>query len=201
MSMSKRELRAINTKNKLLTVSKELIINNGYENVSISNICKTCNVAKGTFYTYFKSKDDIIISILKDINEAMFSNLKFDETNTSVENLSRYQTFYLDNVVRGQGKRVTREIFRIICDHKFKDHDFYSCKHSEYLEKTIRQGQEEGVFRKDLDAGTLSGMMQSLNFGIMINWSCHDDAESIEEQGIRVLEMFINYLKLPAGSF
>lgn len=197
--MGKREMQAISTKKKLLNVSKELIINNGYENVSISQICKTCNVAKGTFYTYFTSKDDIVISILKDINEAMFTALKFDEKSTPVENLTRYQMFYMENTVSVQGKRVTREIFRIICDHKLKNHDFYSCKHSEYLEKAIKQGQKEGAFRKDLDAGTLSAMMQSLNFGIMVNWSCHEDAEPIEKQGMMVLEMFMEYLKSPAG--
>ena len=200
MSMVKRKLQAENTKEKLLKVSKDLIKDKGYENVSISQICKTCNVAKGTFYTYFTSKDDIVISILKDINEEMFSILKYDETKTPVENLKIYQKFYLVDTVSVQGKRVTREIFRIICDHKLKNRDFYSYKHMEYISRAIKEGQEEGVFRNDLDVGTLSLMMQNINFGIMLNWSTQTDSEPIEKQGMRVIDMFIEYLKPPVSN-
>jgi len=192
--MNSREIRAINTKHKLLTVSKDLIISNGYENVSISQICKCCNVAKGTFYNYFESKNDIVVSILQDINEVMFSELTWTEEKTPITRLTEYQTYYLEKVVCGQGKRVTREIFRIICDKEFKSHDFYSYKHQEYLVKTIEQGQKDGSIRTDIDADTIAHLLQDINFGIMLRWSCGKNSEDISISSKRNIDMFIGYI-------
>lgn len=193
--MNSREIRAKNTKQKLLTVSKDLIINNGYENVSVSHICKNCNVAKGTFYNYFESKNDIIISILQDINEIMFSELVWKEEKSPINKLIEYQTYYLEKVVNDQGKRVTSEIFRIICDKELKNHDFYSHKHQEYLVNTIKQGQKEKIFRTDMDADTLAHLLQDINFGIMMRWSCGKESEPISISSKRNIEMFISYIK------
>ena len=193
--MNSRELRAINTKHKLLTVSKDLIISNGYENVSVSQICKCCNVAKGTFYNYFESKNDIVVSILQDINEVMFSELMWSEEKTPIIRLTEYQTYYLGKVVYSQGKRVTREIFRIICDKELKSNDFYSYKHQDYLVKTIEQGQKDGSIRTDMDADTIAHLLQDINFGIMMRWCCGENSEDISTSSKRNIDMFIGYIK------
>ncbi|MCT4604561.1 MAG: TetR/AcrR family transcriptional regulator [Marinisporobacter sp.] len=55
-----RKEKAALTKNKVFETATELIKEKGYDNVTVSEICKKAGVAKGTFYVHYKSKEDII---------------------------------------------------------------------------------------------------------------------------------------------
>ena len=51
-------------KNEILNTAQTLFYKNGYENTSIANIIETIDIAKGTFYHYFKSKTDLLDQII-----------------------------------------------------------------------------------------------------------------------------------------
>ena len=52
----------------------QLFFKHGYNNVTINDICKECKITKPTFYTYIKSKDDILAHFYDDITEAIVAN-------------------------------------------------------------------------------------------------------------------------------
>ncbi len=56
-TMTKGEL----TRKKIYDVSIKLFNEKGYDNVSILEITKQCEISKGNFYTHFKSKSDILV--------------------------------------------------------------------------------------------------------------------------------------------
>lgn len=56
---SKRKEKKIKKINDLFESAYELLITKGLNNTSISEIVKEANVAKGTFYLYFKDKYDL----------------------------------------------------------------------------------------------------------------------------------------------
>ncbi len=45
---------------ELIDVAEELFLKNGYEETPVSDIVKKAQVAQGTFYYYFKSKEDVL---------------------------------------------------------------------------------------------------------------------------------------------
>ena len=51
MTMTNRQLAALETKKKLMEAAKELVCEKGLANTSIAEITKKCGVANGTFYT------------------------------------------------------------------------------------------------------------------------------------------------------
>lgn len=53
-----------NVKEDICRVSRSMLSEEGYENLSIRNIAKNCGIGMGTIYNYFKSKDDIIFDII-----------------------------------------------------------------------------------------------------------------------------------------
>lgn len=55
-----------NVRGTLIEETKNQIIVNGYENVTIRSIAKGCGLGLGTFYNYFKSKDILIATFLLD---------------------------------------------------------------------------------------------------------------------------------------
>ena len=58
--MGKREEQALQTKTKIITAAKLLIREKGIDNVSVDDITKQAGVAKGSYYVYFKKKEDIV---------------------------------------------------------------------------------------------------------------------------------------------
>ena len=73
--MNKRDESAIKTKDKIINAARTLIKDNGIDNVSVDDITKAAGVAKGSYYVYFKKKEDIISEIgcleFRYINEEM----------------------------------------------------------------------------------------------------------------------------------
>ena len=70
-SLTSRQLKALETREKLLKVSLDLFNKHGFEHVSVEQITKACNVSKGTFYTYFPSKYDVILEKFKELDSFM----------------------------------------------------------------------------------------------------------------------------------
>lgn len=58
--MGKREENAKATKQAIMHATSELIAEKGYENIVVEDITKRAGIAKGTFYNYYKQKDDVI---------------------------------------------------------------------------------------------------------------------------------------------
>ncbi|MEO0245016.1 MAG: TetR/AcrR family transcriptional regulator, partial [candidate division WOR-3 bacterium] len=55
----------INTKDLILKKAEQIFFENGYYKTKIDDIAKSAKVAKGTIYLYFKSKEDLFISIIE----------------------------------------------------------------------------------------------------------------------------------------
>lgn len=60
MALTKKAER---TKAKLLQSAKKLIGEKGFDRVSVEDITRDSGVAKGTFYHYFKCKEDVIMEL------------------------------------------------------------------------------------------------------------------------------------------
>jgi AcrR family transcriptional regulator len=57
--LSRKEQAQI-TKQNLFETAIQLINENGYDNTTVSQICKKSGVSKGTFYVHYESKEDIV---------------------------------------------------------------------------------------------------------------------------------------------
>ncbi|KOO11888.1 TetR family transcriptional regulator, partial [Vibrio xuii] len=54
------------TRQHILEVGYELIVTKGFTSVGLSELLKTANVPKGSFYHYFKSKEHFGESLIQD---------------------------------------------------------------------------------------------------------------------------------------
>ena len=70
-----RKEKAAETKRKIFETAVRLIKEIGYNNVTISEICKAAGVAKGSFYVHYNSKEDIVrASYYTDMSEYIHRN-------------------------------------------------------------------------------------------------------------------------------
>lgn len=64
--LSKQQLKSKETKEKIFQAAKRILQKNGYENLSIKNICEEAGVSNGSFYHHFKTKDDLLSYYIED---------------------------------------------------------------------------------------------------------------------------------------
>ncbi|MCM8785187.1 MAG: TetR/AcrR family transcriptional regulator [Candidatus Omnitrophica bacterium] len=67
-----------NKKNLIIKVAERLISKKGYSKTTVDEITKKAGIGKGTFYLYFKDKNDLFFSIIKQEFENLMLKIKDD---------------------------------------------------------------------------------------------------------------------------
>ena len=68
-TLTKRQEKAIETKNRIYNAAINLMDRKGFEKITITDISKKAGVSVGAFYHYFKSKNDILAEIFRKADE------------------------------------------------------------------------------------------------------------------------------------
>jgi AcrR family transcriptional regulator len=67
---------------RLLAVARDAFARRGYAGVNVGDICDTAGIAKGSFYRYFDSKDEIFVAAARSIADAVARSMETGEATT-----------------------------------------------------------------------------------------------------------------------
>ena len=79
---------------KVIKAAKKEFARVPIENVSIKNIVEEADIARGSFYQYFESKEDLLIYILKENSEKLNIKLKNEVSKTNGDIFKLYIFLY-----------------------------------------------------------------------------------------------------------
>lgn len=79
------EMREVGKRELIVSSAKKVILEKGYKNISVEDITNEAGIAKGSFYTYFKSKNLVIDYILEEVIAKRKNEFKLDKRK-SLEN-------------------------------------------------------------------------------------------------------------------
>ena len=80
--MGKRQEAALEMRQKLIDVTAALLQERRADEINIEAITARANVAKGTFYTHFKRKEDVISVIAMDCYNVVWDEIVRSESGT-----------------------------------------------------------------------------------------------------------------------
>ncbi len=60
----------MNTKDLILSTAKDMIAEVGFHKTTTANLAKRANISEGTIYRHFESKEDILLHILKNLEDS-----------------------------------------------------------------------------------------------------------------------------------
>ncbi len=103
-------------KKMILEKAFELLRKNGYTDTKVEDITKALGISKGSFYTYFKTKEELLCELLEDIKKSemeKYSKVEIDENpRKTLENFvkERFKSFLelLNNVDIGVVRSFTQ---------------------------------------------------------------------------------------------
>lgn len=96
---SKIEINKAEKKTRLLNNAYELFGTKGFSDTSISDIVKKAGVAKGTFYLYFKNKEDIRNQLVTDQSQKLFTNAINAMNTENLETFDERLIYIIDHVI------------------------------------------------------------------------------------------------------
>ena len=92
-----KNLKDFDKKEAIFQAMLELISKHGFHSSPMSEVAKQANVAAGTIYHYFKSKDELICALYIRLKEKFVENLfKTDDSTKSFKD--RFRHFYLQMI-------------------------------------------------------------------------------------------------------
>jgi len=139
---------------RILDAAVKVFAAEGFYNAKVAQIAQEAGVADGTIYLYFKSKDDLLISLFEDRMEGINGNLRraLEASTTSAEKLRAVVRLHLELVEQN------RHMAEVICvelrqSSKFIK-EYANPKFGEFLRLiagAIADGQRSGELRADMD--------------------------------------------------
>jgi len=134
-------------KKEILDTAEKLFADKGYEAATINDILDAVKIAKGTFYYYFKSKEDVLDTL---VDRRISEGVKKAEEITA-SSLSPVQKILLIMMAQ-KPRNQTQENFTSVLHEKdnAKMHQKYLTRYilrlSPCLCKAVREGIEAGIF-------------------------------------------------------
>ena len=173
--MNKRQISAQNTKKKLITTALKLIKEKGFDSINVEDITKASNVAKGTFYTYFKRKEDIVLEISRTPFGEIADEIEQMENAELFDKLRHYFRRFMEQV-EFCGIQICREWIRNVIDPNNVPETMDSRKwfyDYEMLESILKNSKE---LKEDTPIELLTHIIISELYGMMLCW-CMSDGE------------------------
>jgi AcrR family transcriptional regulator len=86
-------MKADERKKVIMECAKRLFSKKGYYNTQISDIIDDAKIARGTVYQYFKNKDDIFITLIKDYYANWEQTISIDMTRMDLKTITPREYF------------------------------------------------------------------------------------------------------------
>lgn len=191
---TKRQLQAASTKSALFDSALALFNEKGFNEVTIEEITQRAGTSKGSFYTYFKKKSDIIIEEFRTIDDYYLRWSK---------NLSRYPDALqkLLAFAKAQFKYVRDEVglemLKILYSSNIMEPttEKILIDTSRYLHGLIKgiieEGQASGQFRNDVSSDRLALLYTRGHRSVFLDWAISNNAFDLAKDGYEFCKVII----------
>lgn len=138
---------------KILDAAVKVFAKKGFYQSRVSDIAREAGVADGTIYLYFKNKDDILISIFEEKMRSAISifQQELSQREDALSKLKHFVHVHLDLFRQNPELAAVLQVELRQSSRFMKEYKKIELKRFlDLIGDIVKQGQEEGVFRKDL---------------------------------------------------
>ncbi|MGE5678557.1 MAG: TetR/AcrR family transcriptional regulator [Pseudomonadota bacterium] len=151
---------------EIMKAAERLFNERGFENTAVSDIVQSIGVAQGTFYYYFKSKDDVFSAIAEDFFNEYLENF------TMVVNNDKLKTIEKLEIVFDKGLELMENNEGLMnylhTRGNIELHEKVEKKFIEYVTpmviRIVGQGIEEKLFNVDFPEEVVTFLMMGSHF-------------------------------------
>jgi AcrR family transcriptional regulator len=163
---SKRQQQAAATQEQLLDAAREVFAERGYQATTVGAITSRANTAHGTFYLYFRNKQDVFAAVMASVTDELYREAELaSPTDDPRQALEASIHGFLEAFVRH------RLLWRSLLEASFTNRDVETVwlalrsRFVDRIDRDLRLLADAGVTR-DLDTALVANAL-----GGMVEWA------------------------------
>lgn len=191
--MTNRQRLAQETRKKLLEAGKKILTEKGMSDTCVEEITEAAGVSKGTFYTYFRRKEELVFELSRNKFDELLQKAR-ELPGSFPDRLKEYLTGFSGLIEEG-GARLAQDWVKSVVSPagkgQYTDRGKLAADIAA-LEGLFSFGVRAGLLDKRVPAKELARTLADLLYGEMLCWSMSDGSYSLKE---RTQEFCAAYLK------
>ena len=192
--MRREKLNTEVRQEQIIQAAMNLIASRGLKGLSMAALANRIGLVPSAIYRHFKSKDDIVDMILGVIRERLLTNIRITckETSEPMERLQHILKRHVETL--RENRAIPRIIFTedVFTGNPKRRNKVYGIVvgYLEGLNEIIRDGQEKGQIRSDMDSKTVALMFLGMIQPGAILWFLSDGKFDISKQSEKNWNVF-----------
>lgn len=184
------------TKEKIFQAAMELFLEHGYDKTTVEQIAEKADVAKGTFFNYFPTKDEVLY-YLGDYRMAVMEQMLADELKdikSAKEKLYACLRFFCkeNEKYKSITALICKTIIKSILLDKNCEADINSnTQFKNRLVHIITEGQKLGEFRKNVNPVHSADLLFANYFFTLFDWFENKLEGSLEDETIARVDLIM----------
>jgi TetR/AcrR family fatty acid metabolism transcriptional regulator len=196
--MTRREQYTMETRQLIFDTAIEMFAEEGYDAVTVDEICEKTRVGKSTFYNLFKSKDQIIIEEFLKIDsyyQEIIERIK-KKRKSHIEKLLEFMTLTL-KYINDMGIEIMKVSYHSQIGPSLKGSPVASPQRALYiiLEQAIKEAQEAGEVRTDKSAANIAQNLIMFTRGVIYEWCLKNGGFDLLDAGKEYMDIFIDGIR------
>lgn len=186
---------AADKREAILKAATQVFARNGFFQSQVADIARAAGVAAGTVYLYFRSKDDLLVSLFeRTMREAIAEGKAvLQGVADPRERLTHIARLHLERLGRDRDLAVVFQV-ELRQSTKFMEH-FSSTYLRDYLgliRDTLAQGQAAGQFRPGINPTIAAKIFFGALDEMATNWMLSRRRYSLAAQADTIVDLFVN---------
>lgn len=171
--------RGRRTRDTLVIAARGVFEERGYDGTRMSDIAEAAGVSHGTVYTWFSTKEAVLMAVVASLVSDLYASLSTPEGTDPIGRIERANRSYLD------AYRAHARLLEVVEQAATTDASFRAVladlrrAHVERVAATLRHLQQDGVARADLDAHVAAAALCAMVEGFARHWfgrgEAHDE--------------------------
>ena len=176
--------KAQKTRDHVLDISLELMKQQGYQNITVRDICSSADISVGTFYTYFPSKTDLFLDIYKKADDYFSSTVAVKVSgNDAKERIKDFFRYYA-RLNEDTGIDLIRVLYN-------PENSWFSKKRpmQRLLSDIIAAGMARSELKTDLSESEMVDYLFTIARGCCYDWCIREGKTDLEDQIVNFTDL------------
>lgn len=190
-TQNKRQINKANNRSLIIDAGISVFLEKGISNTTVRDIIRKTSLASGTFYNYFKSKEEVLIAALDDV--AILIGQELRDQRAKARNLEEFVSFQVRPFF--EFAQDHSDIFMIL-NSNLNDVQSFNIEtpmmslELEYLKEDVIKAIKKGIL-PDVDVDYFCAIMRHVTEGVALSFVTNKNSNKNINESIKFCTNFI----------
>jgi TetR/AcrR family transcriptional regulator, cholesterol catabolism regulator len=181
-----KDSRPADVKESIIRESTRLFLAKGFRGTSVKEITEAAGIGRGTLYWYFKSKDEILLTIFRNFENGMLDPLIEALKHLKGDFTAKYKFLHKSTTEFARDNRDLSLAFHTLSSEmagtRTEAEKVAKSVHDKFrgiIKRLLDEGKKNGSIRKDLPSALYSHVIVAHHHGMLFQWlTCGDSLDA-----------------------